>query len=82
MYENLVRRVGEYHDHAQWWEALAKPAIVIFYKDLSSKQAKERKDTNQFLFSSLKIFLRYENWTEVARVKEELRRRMLYDMTV
>ena len=61
MYENLVRRIGEYEDHAEWWEALAKPAIVIFYKDLSSKQAKERKDTKKFLFSSLKIFLRNEN---------------------
>ena len=81
VYENLVRRIGEYRDHAHWWEALAKPAIVIFYKDLSSKQAKERKDTKQFLFSSLKIFLRDENWKEVARVKEELRKMLLYDMT-
>ena len=29
----------------------------------------------------MKIFLRDENWKEVARVKEELRRMLLYDMT-
>ena len=80
LYAKLVRRIGEYQDHAQWWEVLTKPAIVNFCKDFSSKHAKERKDTKQFLFASLKIFLKYETWTEVARVKEELRRMLLYDM--
>ena len=32
------------------------------------------------MFSSLKIFLKYENWAEVARVREELRRLLMYEM--
>ena len=79
-YEELVTLVGNHQDHAVWWEVLAKPAIVNFCKDFSSELAKVRKSTKQFLFSSLKIFLKYENWTEVARVREELRRLLMYEM--
>jgi exonuclease III len=78
LYEKLVRLIGEYQDHAEWWEVLAKPAIASFCKDMSSKLAKARICTKQFLFSSLKIYLKNENWTEVARVKEELRRMLMY----
>ena len=81
LYLDLVTLIPDYQDHAEWWEVLAKPAIVVFCKDFSSKLAKIRKSTKQFLFSSLKIFLKYENWTEVARVREELRRMLMYEMT-
>ena len=81
MYDRLVRLVGEYQDHAEWWEVLAKPSIVIFCKDFSSKLAKSRKTTKSFLYSTLKLFLRNENWAEVARVKEELRRMLMYKMS-
>ena len=81
MYNRLVGVIGEYQDHAEWWEVMAKPAIVSFCKEFSSLLANERKTTKQFLYISLKIYLRDENWTEVARVKEELRRMLMYDMT-
>ena len=81
LYQELLRLIGQYEDHATWWEILAKPAIVRLCKDLSSQLCKSRKTTKQFLYASLKMFLRHENWTEVARVKEELRRMLMYEMT-
>ena len=30
MYNRLVGVIGEYQDHAEWWDVLAKPAIVSF----------------------------------------------------
>jgi hypothetical protein len=81
LYQDLVTLIGNYQDHAGWWEVCAKPAIVNLCKGLSSELAKVRKATKQFLFSSLKIFLRHENWSEVARVKEELKKLLKYEMT-
>ena len=80
LYQDLVTLIGDYEDHAEWWDLLAKPTIAKFCKDFSAELAKLRKSTKQFLFSSLKIFLQYENWTEVARVREELRRMLVYEM--
>ena len=81
MYTRLTEVIDEYRDHAEWWEEEAKPAIAKFCKEFSALLAIERKNTKQFLYTSLKIFLMNENWTEVARVKEELRRMLMYDMT-
>ena len=33
-----------------------------------------------FLYASLKIFLGQENWAEVAKTKESIRRMLSYDM--
>jgi hypothetical protein len=76
-----VRVIGDYADHSEWWEILVKPAIASICKDFSSKLAKERKCTKRFLYASLKIFLRQENWAEVARAKESIRRMLVCDMT-
>ena len=73
--------IGEYDDHSQWWEELTKPAIVRFCKDFSYKLSKERNSTKRFLYASLKIYLGQENWTEVAKTKEKIRKMLLYDMT-
>ena len=81
LYDELRTLIGEYDDHAEWWDVLAKPAIAKFCKDFSSKLAKERKSTKIFLYAALKIFLRYENWVEVARTKERIRKMLMYDMT-
>lgn len=81
LYEKLVRFIGEYADHSEWWEILAKPAIARFCKDFSSKLSQERRCTKRFLYASLRIFLRQENWAEVARIKESIRRMLVYDMT-
>ena len=77
----MIRLIGEYEDHAEWWDILAKPAIASFCKGFSSKLSKERKSTKLFLYASLTIFLKEENCTEVARVNEELRRMLMYEMT-
>ena len=76
-----MRVIGDYADHSEWWEILVKPAIASICKDFSSKLAKERKCTKRFLYASSKIFLRQENWAEVARAKESIRRMLVYDMT-
>ena len=81
LYEKLVRLVGEYDDHAEWWEVLTKPAIASFCKDFSSKLSKERNSTKTLLYASLKIHLSQEDWTEVARTKEKIRKMLIYDMT-
>ena len=81
LYDKLTHLIGEYEDHADWWDTLAKPTIATFCKDFSSKLSKERKSTKSFLYAALKIYLKEENWVEVARVKEKLRRMLMYDMT-
>ena len=81
LYHELRTLIGEYDDHADWWETLAKPAIAKFCKDFSSKLAKERKSTKKFLYAALKIFLREEDWVEVARTKERIRKMLVYDLT-
>ena len=81
MYEKLVRLIGEYDDHAQWWEELTKPAIVRLCKDFSSKLSKERISTKKLLYAMLRIQLGKENWVEVAKTKEKIRKMLLYDMT-
>ena len=80
LYDKLTRLIVEYEDHADWWEILAKPTIASFCKDFSSKLSKERKSTKLFLYASLRIYLKEENWMELARVKEELRRMLQYEM--
>jgi hypothetical protein len=78
----MIRLVRLIDNHSEWWEILAKPAIASFCKDFSSKLARERKSTKRFLYASLKIFLGQENWAEVAKTKESIRRVLSYDMTV
>ena len=53
----------------------------MFCKDFSSKLAKERKCTKRFLYRALKIFLREENWEQIAKTKENIRKMLVYDMT-
>ena len=79
LYERLSSLVLEYDNYALWWEDLAKPSIITLCKDFSFKLSKERKTTKRFLYSSLNIYLRRENWEEVARVKEAIRRMLVYD---
>lgn len=79
LYECLSSLIEEYDDHGQWWEELAKPSISRLCKDFSYKLAQERKATKKFLYSSLKILIKQENWAEVARVKEKLKRMLVYD---
>ena len=55
---------------------LTQPSLVELGLGLSLA-----KDTKRFLYASLKIFLRQENWAEVARAKESIRRMLVYDMT-
>ena len=81
LYDKLTHLIGEYEDHADWWDTLAKPAIATFCKDFSSKLSKERKSTKLFLYAALKIYLKEENWVEVARVKEEIKKMLRYEMT-
>ena len=45
LYQELVALVGDYQDNAEWWEILAKPAIVKLCKNLSYKLSKVRKST-------------------------------------
>ena len=80
LYDKLVTVIGEYADHSEWWEILAKPSIASLCKDFSSKLSKERRCTKCFLYASLKIFLVQENWLEVARIKESIRRMLVYEM--
>ena len=75
-----MRVIGEYADHYEWWEILAKPAIDSFCRDFYSKLAQERKCTKSFLYASLKILLRPQNWAEVARTKESISRTIVYNM--
>ena len=79
LYGRLSSLIEEYDDHGQWWEEMAKPSVAKFCKDFSYKLAKERRDTKQFFYASLNIFLREENWSEVARVKEQLKKMLAYD---
>ena len=81
LYDKVVSLIGEYDDYADWWETLAKPSIATFCKDFSSKLCKERKSTKHFLYAAVRIYLKEESWTEVARVKEEIRRMLRYEMT-
>ena len=81
MYEKLVRLIGEYDYHSEWWEVLAKPAIVSFCKDFSSKLSRERNSTKRLLYASLRIHLDQEDWAEVAKTKEKIRKMLQYDMT-
>ena len=82
LYEKLSRLADEYEDRSEWWQLLAKPAIVVFCKDFSSKLAKERRSTKAFLHASLKCFLKTENWVEVARTKQKLKQMMLSDSQI
>ena len=70
LYDRLLTLIGEYDDHAEWWEVLAKPTIAMFCKDFSSKLARQRKSTKRFLYTALKIFLCERNWEEMATTKE------------
>ena len=79
LYTRLSNLIPEYEDHGQWWEELAKPTIVVFLKDFSYKFAKQRKSTKLFLYSLLNIFLKQENWGEVAVIKEKIRKMLVYD---
>ena len=79
LYERLSGLVEEYDDYGQWWEEMAKPSITKLCKDFSHKLAKERTATKQFLSASLKIFLKQENWSKVAMVKEQLKKMLVYD---
>ena len=40
LYQDLVTLIGDYEDHAEWWDLLAKPTIAKFCKDFSAELAK------------------------------------------
>ena len=61
-----------FSDLAEWWDKCAKPEIKDFCLGYSIHRKLKRDQTKKFLLSYLKIVLASKNWSEVARVKEEL----------
>ena len=60
----------EYADIAEWWDKCAKPSIKDFCIAFSVERKDRRKQTLQYLLSSLKIALTMKDWEEVCRLKE------------
>ena len=79
LYQRLSSLMDEYDNIAQWWELLTKPSIAKFCKDFSYQLAQERKATKHFLSTSLKIKIQQESWSEVATIKEKLRKILVYE---
>ena len=73
-YLKIRTKISEFHDIANWWDLLAKPAIREFCMDVSERLAFVRKNTKRFLFSYLTLAIRRGDWGEVARVRGKLRK--------
>ena len=76
-YEKIRSKIDEFHDIANWWDLLAKPAIREFCIDVSERLSFVRKNTKRFLFSYLTLVTKKGNWNEVVRVREDLKRKLL-----
>ena len=73
LYSKLQKKKPEYDDIADWWDLCAKPGIRKFCMGVSSHLADVRKDTKKYLFSYLKLVLKQGNWSEVTRVRQQLK---------
>ena len=76
-YGKIRSKIDEFHDIANWWDLLAKPAIREFCIDVSERLSFVRKNTKRFLFSYLTLVTKKGNWNEVVRVREDLKRKLL-----
>ena len=71
-WSNLEKLSPSYPDIAEWWDCCAKPCIKDFCVAFSVQRKHRRKQTLQFLLSSLKIALFDKDWENVARLKENI----------
>ena len=76
---DISKQKPSFDDVAEWWDKAAKPAIKDFCLGLSKHRSLTRKSTIRFLLSYLKVVTADKNWTEVARVKDELNKIFLSD---
>ena len=72
-YGKLQVKKQEYPDIADWWDLCAKPSIRKFCMGVSSNLAGIRKDTKKYLFAYLNVVLCQGNWSEVVRVRQQLK---------
>ena len=78
-YDKLQVKIQEYPDIADWWDLCAKPSIRKFCMGVSGHLARIRRDTKKYLFSYLNLVMHAGNWSEVARVRQQLKEILLQE---
>ena len=71
-YIKLRSKIHEFHDIANWWDLLAKPAIREFCMDVSERLSYVKKNKKRFLFSYLTRVIKKGDWNEVTRVRKKI----------
>ena len=79
MYQKLQSKIDEFSSIADWWDVCAKPAIKMFCMGVSTHLAEIKRDTKKYLFSYLNVALKLKDWSEVARVREEIKTILLQE---
>ena len=78
-WKNICKTKSLYNNITEWWDIVAKVEIKQFCIGFSKQRKHKRADTMSFLLSYLKVVSIDKNWTEVARIKEEIKKMILQD---
>ena len=75
----LSSRIHDYHNVADSWDLCAKPEIRSFCICYSIQRKHSNDQTERFLLAYLQQVMIAKNWSEIAKVKEELKNMLNMD---
>ena len=76
----LLLEREEFGDIVEWWEHCVKAELRLWCRMYGARRARMRRDTVGFLYSLLSLAVEQGDWTEVGRLRMELKKFVLEDM--